>query len=81
MRGLIHLRLKAGEAAGPPIALAITMQITRSRNDRTWRAGGLAGLSQPLKIVKTSRPSNPEGYRLNKKTPSHRCDGVLERLA
>ena len=35
----------AGEAAGPPIVLAI-IRFGRSLDNRTWRAGGLAGLLQ-----------------------------------
>ena len=36
---------EAGEAAGPPIVLAI-IRFGRSLDTRTWRAGGLAGLLQ-----------------------------------
>ena len=35
----------AGEASGPPIVLAI-IRFGRSLDNRTWRAGGLAGLLQ-----------------------------------
>ena len=37
----------AGEAAGPPIVPVIMMRFGRTRDDRTWRAGGLAGLLEP----------------------------------
>jgi hypothetical protein len=38
----------AGEAAGPPIIAPIIMRFVRARDDRFWRAGGLAGLPRLL---------------------------------
>jgi hypothetical protein len=36
----------AGDAAGPTIDPALIIRFVRSRDDRTSRAGGLAGLSE-----------------------------------
>jgi len=38
----------AGEAAGPPIVPAIIMRFAGTRDDRPWRAGGLAGCARAL---------------------------------
>jgi hypothetical protein len=37
----------AGGAAGPPIAPGIITEFARTRDDLSWRAGGLAGLLKP----------------------------------
>ena len=41
----------AGGAAGPPIDPPIIMLFTQTRDDRSWRAGGLAGLSRPATSI------------------------------